>query len=115
MADLTAVSEGIKKAKVLAFSPEKRGEAIELLEGLLPGLAGGAPLLSETIHVAAGEGDIAGPLTDLAETYPDLSVGSYPFQADGRFQVNVVLRSPDAARLAEARAALVAALPKVTQ
>ena len=34
--DLTAVERGIKQAKVLAFSPEKKGAAIELLESLLP-------------------------------------------------------------------------------
>tara|TARA_R110002072_G_scaffold21434_1_gene76085 strand:+ start:227 stop:748 length:522 start_codon:yes stop_codon:yes gene_type:complete len=36
VADLRAVEEGIKKAKVLAFTPERRGEAVKLLEGLLP-------------------------------------------------------------------------------
>lgn len=34
VADLRAVEEGIKQAKVIAFTPERRGEAIELLEGL---------------------------------------------------------------------------------
>jgi serine/threonine protein kinase len=32
--DLRAVEEGLKKARVIAFSPERRGEAIQLLEGL---------------------------------------------------------------------------------
>ena len=34
VADQDAVEEGLKKARVLAFSPEKRGEAIELLKSL---------------------------------------------------------------------------------
>jgi hypothetical protein len=37
--DLRAVEEGIKQAKVLAFTPERRGEAVKLLEGLLPAAA----------------------------------------------------------------------------
>jgi len=37
--DLRAVEEGIKKARVLAFTPEQRGEALKLLEGLLPAAA----------------------------------------------------------------------------
>lgn len=36
VADEEALAAGLKKARVLAFSPESRGEATALLEGLLP-------------------------------------------------------------------------------
>lgn len=77
-----------------------------MLEGLLPRLTGGAPLQSRSLRVERGEGDIASPLRALAETYPDLSIGSYPFNQNGVFGSNVVLRGPDAARLEDALARL---------
>ncbi|WP_397542750.1 molybdopterin-binding protein [Roseovarius salis] len=66
-----------------------------MLESLLPRLTGGAPLRSRSLEVLRPEGDIAGPLADLAERYPNLSIGSYPFQRDGAFGSNVVLRGSD--------------------
>lgn len=66
---------------------------------VLPTLTGGAPLLSRTLRVDRGEGDIAGPLGAFAAKYGDLSVGSYPFQKDGKFGANIVVRGADAARL----------------
>ncbi|ROT97739.1 competence/damage-inducible protein A [Histidinibacterium lentulum] len=77
-----------------------------MLLGLLPRLTGGAPLQSRSLRVERGEGDIASPLRALAETYPDLSIGSYPFNQNGVFGSNVVLRGPDAARLDDALARL---------
>ena len=82
-----------------------------MLAGLLPTLAGGAPLLSETLRVERGEGDIAGPLAAAQAANPGLSYGSYPFHtAEGRFGVNVVIRGADPAALAAARDALAAEL-----
>ena len=69
---------------------------------MLPTLTGGAPLISKTLTVHRGEGDIAGPLGALAEAYPDLSMGSYPFQRDGKYGSNIVVRGQDAALLDEA-------------
>ncbi len=69
-----------------------------MVEGLLPHLVGGAPLVSETLRIHRGEGDIAGPLGALAEEFPMLSMGSYPFQQkDGSYGANVVVRGADAA------------------
>ena len=70
-----------------------------MVASVLPGLTGGAPLLSQSLRIERGEGDIAGPLGELAARYPDLSIGSYPFQKDGRHGSNVVIRGADAARL----------------
>lgn len=69
---------------------------------VLPTLTGGAPLISKTLTVYRGEGDIAGPLGDLAAAYPGLSMGSYPFQRDGKYGSNIVVRGQDTALLDEA-------------
>lgn len=66
---------------------------------VLAALNGGQPLLSETLKVFIGEGDIAGPLGLLAEANSDVSLGSYPFQKDGVYGSNVVARGTDATRL----------------
>ena len=77
-----------------------------MVASVLPTLMGGAPLLSRTLRVMKGEGDIAGPLGQFAETYPEFSVGSYPFQKDGVYGSNVVVRGTDAANLDKAMDAL---------
>lgn len=70
-----------------------------MLAGVLPTLRGGAPLLSTSTRIERGEGDVAATLAALAGDFADLSVGSYPFQQDGRFGTNVVIRGQDRARL----------------
>lgn len=82
-----------------------------MVASVVPSLTGGAPLLSETLRVDRGEGDIAGPLGTLAQAFPDLSVGSYPFQRDGRYGANIVIRGQDAARLSDAMSQLRALFP----
>ena len=77
-------------------------ENVHVVASVLPTLTGGAPLISKTLTVHRGEGDIAGPLGALAEAYPDLSMGSYPFQRDGKYGSNIVVRGQDAALLDEA-------------
>jgi molybdenum cofactor synthesis domain-containing protein len=81
-----------------------------MVASVLPTLTGGAPLLSRTLRVMRGEGDIAGPLGELAAANPDVSFGSYPFQKDGVFGSNIVVRGVDDARLSELIAALSDAL-----
>lgn len=70
-----------------------------MVASVLPLLTGGKPLLSRTLRVVRGEGDIAGPLALFANQFADLSVGSYPFQKDGIYGANIVVRGSDAARL----------------
>ncbi|MDJ0629771.1 MAG: molybdopterin-binding protein [Rhodobacter sp.] len=65
--------------------------------GLLPTLRGGAPVVSRSVRVELAEGDIAGPLGVLAQSNPDLSFGSYPFQRDGKYGANIVIRGQDGA------------------
>lgn len=77
-----------------------------MVAGVLPRLTGGAPLLSQMIDVDRGEGEIAGPLGDMAERFPDLSFGSYPYLRNGAHGTQLVVRGTDAAQLDEAMVAL---------
>jgi len=77
-----------------------------MVESVLATMVKGAPLISRTLRVVRGEGDIAGPFGALAQDYPDLSFGSYPFQKDGIHGANLVVRGSDAARLEAAFAQL---------
>ncbi|CAN0325284.1 unnamed protein product, partial [Chrysoparadoxa australica] len=70
-----------------------------MVSSVLPGLTGGQPLLSQTLRIERGEGDIAGPLSDLATRFDDLSIGSYPYQRNGVYGANVVIRGTDGGRI----------------
>ncbi|MEO9823564.1 MAG: molybdopterin-binding protein [Paracoccaceae bacterium] len=82
-----------------------------MLESLLPTLTGGDPVLSRTIRIGRAEGEIAGPLGVLAKDFPDLSIGSYPFQMDGAFGANIVIRGTQIAVIDAAATQLIAAFP----
>ncbi len=73
-----------------------------MVDALLPRLTGGAPVLSETLAIYRGEGEIAAPLEGLADRYADLSFGCYPFQRDGAYAAQIVIRGRDAGRLSTA-------------
>ena len=73
-----------------------------MLEALAPSLKGGKRVLSETVRAAVGEGTVGGPLGELQAQYPDVKMGSYPQMGHGRVMTELVLRSSDAQRLAEA-------------
>ena len=50
---------------------------------------------------------------EIAKAHPDVMIGSYPFQEDGRPNTNLVVRSRDADKLAAAKAAVEAMLARV--
>lgn len=78
-----------------------------MVASVLSTLTGGAPLISKTLRIDRGEGDIAGPLGVLAQAYPALSMGSYPFQKKtGSYGANVVIRGTDAEMIDAAMAQL---------
>ena len=66
-----------------------------MVASVLPGLTGGAPLVSETVRIESGEGDIAKPLAGVVASFPALSFGSYPYSQNGVFGSNVVVRGAD--------------------
>lgn len=70
-----------------------------MVASVLPTLSGGSPLLSQSLRIERGEGEIAGPLADLAEAYPDLSIGSYPYVSNGIYGANIVIRGHDGAQV----------------
>ncbi len=82
-----------------------------MVASVLPTLTGGAPLLSQTLQVNRGEGEIAAPLAALAAEFPDLSFGSYPFIRNGAHGSNLVIRGSDATRLDQAMSRLSALFP----
>ena len=77
-----------------------------MVASVLPKLTGGPPLLSQSLRVDRGEGEIATPFGALAAQFPDLSMGSYPFLQNGAHGTNLVIRGTDPGRVAEAMVAL---------
>lgn len=77
-----------------------------MLDAVLPHLRTGQKILSETIKVAAPEGDIADLFTEHAGEHPGVTMGSYPSFADGKIRCELVLRSIDAQKLTAALSAL---------
>ncbi|MDB6454016.1 competence/damage-inducible protein A [Falsirhodobacter sp. 20TX0035] len=73
-----------------------------MLADVLSRLTRGQPLLSQSLRVDRGEGEIAAPFRALAADYPDLQMGSYPFVQNGAMGTNLVIRGTDAGRLNEA-------------
>lgn len=89
----------IGKTHVMAGVPEVfRG----MVDWLIPRLAAGRPVVSEIVEVRRGESSVADDLRAVAGDYPDLSLGSYPYQDERGWGTNLVVRGLDAARVAEA-------------
>lgn len=66
-----------------------------MVASVLPKVTGGTPLTSRSIRVLRGEGELATPLAALAQHYPEISIGSYPFQKDGLYGAQIVFRGTD--------------------
>jgi molybdenum cofactor synthesis domain-containing protein len=104
----TAPGFTIKNVNVMAGVPSVF-EA--MVASVISKLAHGAPLLSESWRVMRGEGDVAAPLAQIATDHPDLSLGSYPFQKDGAYGTNIVIRGTDQTRVTAAMTQLQALFP----
>lgn len=79
-----------------------------MVASVLPKLTGGPPLLSQSLRVMRGEGEIASDFGVLAAEFPDLQMGSYPFTTNGAYGTNLVVRGTDPGRLAVAMTRLCA-------
>lgn len=75
---------------------------LAMLESIAPTLKGGKKIKSITIRCGVGEGTIGGPLGRIQEEFPDVKMGSYPQMGQTFVMTELVLRSSDEARLAEA-------------
>jgi molybdenum cofactor synthesis domain-containing protein len=73
-----------------------------MVASVLPKLTGGPPLLSQSLRVNRGEGEIAAPFGALAAEFPDLSMGSYPFIQNGAHGTNLVIRGTDPGQIGQA-------------
>ncbi len=105
----TAPGFSIGNVHVMAGVP-KIFEA--MVASVLPTITGGDPLLSQTLRVNRGEGEIAGAFGALAAEYAELSMGSYPFIQNGAHGTNLVIRGTDAGKVAEAMTRLAALFPE---
>lgn len=93
----------IGNTHVMAGVPEVfRG----MVDWLIPRLSAGRPVQSQSVEVRRGESDVAEGLRAVADEYPDLSLGSYPFQDGTGWGTNLVVRGLDAARVDQAMTAL---------
>jgi molybdenum cofactor synthesis domain-containing protein len=84
-----------------------------MLDEVAPTLKTGVKMLSESVRADLREGDIGTELGAIAKTHPEVMIGSYPFQDEGRPNTNIVVRSRDAQKLAAAKAAVVDMLVRV--
>jgi molybdenum cofactor synthesis domain-containing protein len=85
-----------------------------MLDAAAATLRTGTKMLSESVRADAREGDIGGPLGNVAKAHPGTSIGSYPFFDPERGpNTNIVVRSRDAQSLAAAKAAVEAMLEQV--
>lgn len=76
--------------------------------GIKPTLVGGPPILSESVTVYLPESKVAAGLAEIQQRYPQLDLGSYPFQIQERFGTRLVARGTDLEALAGAKAAILA-------
>ncbi|HCR85656.1 MAG TPA: competence/damage-inducible protein A [Alphaproteobacteria bacterium] len=58
-------------------------------------LEGGVKISSRSVSCNLIEGDIAAPLTDIQNKYPNTEIGSYPFIHQGKYAVTLVVRTTD--------------------
>ncbi|HWV96237.1 MAG TPA: molybdopterin-binding protein [Xanthobacteraceae bacterium] len=71
-----------------------------MMDIVAPKLKTGVRMLSESVRANAREGDIGGPLREIANAHPDTIIGSYPFLDENQQpNTNLVVRSRDQAKL----------------
>lgn len=73
-----------------------------MLDSLLPKLKGGDPVISKNVKLSIAEGNIAEQLKLIVDTFPTLSIGSYPFSNSEGYGTNVVIRGTQPALVTEA-------------
>jgi molybdenum cofactor synthesis domain-containing protein len=82
-----------------------------MMDIVAPKLRSGKRMLSESVKANAREGDIGGPLREIALAHPDTVIGSYPFQDEEKKpNTNLVVRSRDPEKLRAAMDAVQAML-----
>lgn len=78
-----------------------------MFQQLRPLLSGGAIAHTTALTAFIREGDMAGPLNELQQQFPEVEMGSYPFLRNERFGTQIVFTCSDEARLSAAKQATV--------
>ena len=73
-----------------------------MVQSVLQTINGGQPVLSRSLNILSGEGNIAEKLKKFAQDNELLSVGSYPFQKNRKYGTNIVIRGKNNKSLDEA-------------
>jgi len=85
-----------------------------MLDHAVKGLRTGQIMLVETIEASGlPEGRYGGPLGEIAAARPEVSIGSYPSYADGKFRNQIVVRGKDGEAVAGARRAVEAMIAEL--
>jgi molybdenum cofactor synthesis domain-containing protein len=85
-----------------------------MLDDVAPRLKTGTPLTVETIDaLGLPEGAYAAALSEVAKTYPAVSIGSYPSFRDGAFHNQIVVRGKEPGSVAEAKDAVLDVLSRL--
>jgi len=66
-----------------------------MFDSLSHRLVGGKPMQSRSVTVERGESFIANGLAGVQERFPEVEIGSYPFNRNGTFGTRLVLRSTE--------------------
>ena len=66
-----------------------------MVQSVIPSLLGGKPLLSKSVRIPRGEGEIAAALKKIASEHENLSIGSYPYNDGEKVGTNIVVRGVD--------------------
>ena len=85
-----------------------------MLDQVGPTLPTGARMLSETVEAGnLPEGNYAAGLAEIAKSYAEVSIGSYPSMTKDGFANRIVARGKDAALVARARAEIEALVARL--
>jgi len=78
-----------------------------MMDIVAPKLRSGVWMLSDSVRANAREGDVGGPLREIAMAHPDTVIGSYPFMdEDNKPNTHLVVRSRDPQKLVAAMTAV---------
>lgn len=62
-------------------------------------MRGGATMSSKSLDAHLTESEIAKPLEDIQDRFPNISIGSYPFMKDGVYGTSLVMRGAELDKL----------------
>jgi molybdenum cofactor synthesis domain-containing protein len=102
VANSVSIAPGFRIGNVIVMAGVPKIMQV-MLDAVTPQLETGAKMLSESIELFRPEGEVADLFGRHQEVYPDVPMGSYPFNRDGKiFGTHLVLRSTNPERLTEA-------------